>query len=40
MVYLTKRLGKEYPSDIYNYSMSDLEAYVKGLEQELIEAKG
>ena len=37
MVFLTKRLGKEYPSDIYYYSMSGLKAYVEELEQELIE---
>jgi len=40
MVYLTKRLGKEYPSNIYYYSMNDLEKYVEELEQELIKAKG
>ena len=40
MVFLTKRLGKEYPSDIYYYSMSELEAYVEELEQKLIKAKG
>ena len=36
MVYLTKRLGKEYPIDIYHYSMSDLKDYVEELERELI----
>jgi len=40
MVYLTKRLGKEYPSDIYNYTMSELEKYVEELEKELFKAKG
>ena len=40
MVFLTKRLGKEYPSNIYYYSMNDLEKYVEELEQGLIKAKG